>query len=49
MSLDHNHDFGQSQRRKSETKTLSLVLLTFSTMVLEIGADWHCGLFDYRR
>jgi cation diffusion facilitator family transporter len=35
---EHDHTFGQDQKKPGEARTLTVVLLTAATMVLEIGA-----------
>jgi len=41
--ISHHHEFGQNLKRKSESRTLIVVILTLSTMVLEIGAGLYYG------
>jgi len=36
--MEHSHTFGQDQKRQSETRTAWVIVLTATTMVLEIGA-----------
>lgn len=43
IETDHDHEFGQSEKRSSERKTFWVVLLTFSTMFLEIFAGIYYG------
>ncbi|PTD97788.1 CDF family Co(II)/Ni(II) efflux transporter DmeF [Pseudothauera lacus] len=42
-STRHPHDFGQGARRKAETRTLLVTVLTLVTMVAEIAGGWITG------
>ena len=41
--LDHGHSFGQEHRRPGETRTLIVIAITATMMVVEIFAGIHYG------
>ncbi len=42
-SLPHDHSFGQEERRSGERRTLIVIALTATMMVVEIAAGWAFG------